>query len=113
MMKETTATKAKIRKGDLVRVMTGKEKGKEGKVLQILPEKQGVVIEKLNILKKHTRPNQKNPKGGIIEREGRIHISNVMVLCGNCNKPARTGTKFLSDGKKLRVCRSCGEILDK
>jgi large subunit ribosomal protein L24 len=113
MMKETAATKTKIRKGDLVRVMTGKEKGKQGKVLQIFPEKQGVVIEKLNILKKHTRPSQKNPKGGIIEREGRIHISNVMVLCGNCNKPARTGTKFLSDGKKLRVCRSCGEILDK
>ncbi len=113
MMKETTATKTKIRKGDLVRVMTGKEKGKEGKVLQILPEKQTVVIEKLNIVKKHTRPSQKNPKGGILEREGRIHLSNVMILCGNCNKPTRTGVKLLPDGKKLRMCKSCGEVLDK
>ena len=112
-MKVQTATKTKIRKGDLVRVMTGKEKGKEGKVLQILPEKQTVVIEKLNMLKKHTRPNQNNPKGGIIEREGKVHLSNVMILCGNCNKPTRTGAKLLPDGKKLRSCKSCGEVLDK
>lgn len=112
MMKET-ATKTKIRKGDLVRIMSGKEKGKDGKVLQVFPEKQKVVVEKLNILKKHTRPNQKNPKGGILEMEGKIHLSNVMIVCGNCNKPTRTGAKSLADGKKLRMCKSCGEVLDK
>ncbi|HZR45218.1 MAG TPA: 50S ribosomal protein L24 [Candidatus Manganitrophaceae bacterium] len=111
-MKEA-ATKTKIRKGDLVRVMTGKEKGKDGRVLQVLPEKQTVVVEKLNILKKHTRPNQANPKGGILEMEGKIHLSNVMILCGNCNKPTRIGAKSLPDGKKLRMCKSCGEVLDK
>lgn len=93
--------------------MAGREKGKEGKVLRVLPEKEAVVIEKLNIFKKHTRPNQKNPKGGILEREGKVHLSNVMVVCANCSKPARTGTKILPDGKKLRTCKSCGEVLDK
>lgn len=111
-MKEA-ATKTKIRKGDLVRVMTGKEKGKDGRVLQVFPEKQTVVVEKLNILKKHTRPNQKNPKGGILEMEGKVHLSNVMIVCGNCNKPTRIGAKSLPDGKKLRMCKSCGEVLDK
>jgi large subunit ribosomal protein L24 len=112
-MKEMTLIKTKIRKGDHVRVIAGKEKGKEGKVLLVLPEKQAVVIEKLNLFKKHTRPNQKNPKGGIVEREGRIHLSNVMMMCGNCNKPVRLGSKALPDGKKMRACKHCGEILDK
>lgn len=112
-MRETVLTKTRIKKGDLVRVVAGKEKGKEGKVLQVLPEKQKVVVEKLNILKKHTRPSQKNPKGGIIDREGQIHLSNVMIVCGNCNKPVRIGSKSLADGKKMRACKACGEVLDK
>ncbi|WP_422666751.1 50S ribosomal protein L24 [Candidatus Manganitrophus noduliformans] len=105
--------RTKIKKGDIVHVVAGKEKGKEGKVLQVLPDKQAVVVEKLNLLKKHTRPNQKNPKGGIVEREGRVHLSNVMIVCANCVKPRRIGSKTLPDGKKLRVCKSCGEALDK
>ncbi|TAK05465.1 MAG: 50S ribosomal protein L24 [Candidatus Manganitrophaceae bacterium] len=112
-MKEATLLRTKIKKGDLVRVIAGKEKGKEGKVLQVLPDKGAVVIEKLNLLKKHTRPNQTNPKGGIIEREGKIALSNVMIVCANCNKASRIGSKALSDGKKMRVCKACGEALDK
>lgn len=113
MMEEATSLRTKIKKGDIVHVIAGKEKGKEGKVLHVLPDKQGVVVEKLNLLKRHTRPNQTNPKGGIIEREGRIHLSNVMIVCANCNKPRRIGSKALPDGKKLRICKSCGEALDK
>jgi large subunit ribosomal protein L24 len=112
-MKDSTAVKVRIRKGDRVRVISGKEKGKEGRVLQVIPEKQAVVVEKLNIFKKHTKPNQKSPKGGIVEREGKVHLSNVMVICGNCNKPTRLGAKVLPDGKKLRSCRKCGEVMDK
>ena len=112
-MSDATLVKIRIRKGDRVRVISGKEKGKEGTVLQVLPEKQGVVIEKLNLFKKHTRPNQANPKGGIVEREGRVHLSNVMVICGNCNKPTRLGAKVLPEGKKLRSCKKCGEVMDK
>ncbi|HLG22427.1 MAG TPA: 50S ribosomal protein L24 [Candidatus Manganitrophaceae bacterium] len=112
-MKETTLAKVRIKKGDQVRVIAGKERGKEGKVLHVLPGKEAVVVERLNLVKKHTRPNQKNPKGGIIEREGKIHLSNVMIVCANCNKPVRVGTKALPDGKRLRSCKKCGEVLDK
>ncbi len=112
-MSDATLTKIKIRKGDRVRVISGKEKGKEGKVLRVLPEKQAVVVEKLNLFKKHAKPSQQNPKVGIIEREGRVHLSNVMVICGNCNKPTRLGAKILPEGKKLRSCKKCGEVMDK
>lgn len=105
--------KVKIKKGDHVRVVSGKESGKEGKVLHVLREKHAVLVEKLNLLKHHTRPNQTNPKGGIIEREGKIDLSNVMIVCGNCNKPTRIGNKVLVNGKKLRSCKRCGEALDK
>ncbi len=113
MMGEVNVFRTKIKKGDHVRVIAGKEKGKEGKVLHVLMDKHAVVVEKLNLLKKHTRPNQTNPKGGIIEREGRIDLSNVMVVCASCNEPSRSGSKILPDGKKMRVCKSCGEALDK
>jgi len=112
-MKGAAEVRTKIRKGDLVRVTSGKEKGKEGKVLGVLYAKGSVVIERLNLLKKHVRPTQENSQGGIIEKEGRIHLSNVMLLCGNCNKPTRVGIKRLADGKKMRTCRRCGEVLDK
>ncbi len=102
----------RVRKGDLVRVISGKEKGKEGKVLRVFPEKAAVVVERLNIYKKHTKPNQKNTRGGVLELEGKIHVSNVMVVCGQCNRPTRLGAKILSDGKKLRVCKRCGEGID-
>ncbi|MFQ5579835.1 MAG: 50S ribosomal protein L24 [Nitrospiria bacterium] len=112
-MKVAPVIRTKIRKGDLVRVTSGKEKGKEGQVLNVLYQKESVLVERLNLVKKHARPSQQNSQGGIIEKEGRIHLSNVMLLCGNCNKPARVGIKLLADGKKMRSCRRCGEVLDK
>lgn len=112
-MKEGMAPRRGIRKGDLVRVISGRERGKSGKVLQVLREKQRVLIEKLNMIKRHSRPDQKNKQGGIIEREGSLHLSNVMLVCSQCGKAMRFSLKVLTDGKKLRCCRKCGEVLDK
>ncbi len=111
-MKQGTL-KTKIRKGDLVRVVAGKEKGKEGNVLSILSEKQSLIVEGLNLVKRATKPSQAHPKGGIMERESRLHLSNVMMVCGSCGKVARIGKKILPDGKKLRTCKRCGDVLDK
>lgn len=105
--------KSKIRKDDVVRVISGKEKGKEGKVLHVLLSKQAVLVDRLNLLKKATRPSEKQPQGGIVEREGKIHISNVMLVCPNCNVGTRIGIDTLADGKKMRKCKRCGEVLDK
>ena len=105
--------RTRIRKGDTVIVTTGKEKGKRGKVLQILLDDGRLLVEKVNIIKRHTKPSPKNQQGGIIEREGRIALSNVMVVCQHCGKPTRVGMKIIDDGRKLRQCRRCGEILDK
>lgn len=107
------ALRTQIRKGDLVRVISGKEKGKEGAVLSVLPSKQSFIVEGLNLQKRAIKPSQANPKGGIAEREGRLHFSNVMLLCGGCGKVTRIGKKMLSDGKKLRMCNRCGDVLDK
>jgi|SRR5579863_650889 len=108
-----SAGKVQLRKGDLVEVIAGKERGKQGKVLRINREAERLFIEKLNIVKRHTRPTQSNPKGGIVEKEGGIHLSNVMVVCSNCAKAARVGIKILPDGRKLRYCKRCKEVLDK
>jgi large subunit ribosomal protein L24 len=104
---------AHVRKGDTVIVVAGKERGKRGKVLRVLPEKGRVVVERINMIKKHQRPTQKIRQGGIIEREGAIHLSNVMLVDPGSNKPTRVGMKALSDGKKVRVARRSGEMLDK
>jgi large subunit ribosomal protein L24 len=104
--------KFRIRKGDTVRVVAGKEKGKTGKVLEVDPRKQKVYIEKINIIKRHTKPSQKRRQGGIIEKEGPLHISNVMLMCQNCGKPVRTGMKTVGDGK-IRYCKKCGESMDR
>jgi len=77
----------------------------------VFPKKKRVIVEKINMIKRHTRPSAKNRQGGIIEREGTIHITNVMVMCTKCNKPTRIGKKFLDDGKKVRICKKCGEFL--
>lgn len=111
MKKEALNTR--IRKGDLVRVISGKEKGKEGNVLSVVPGKQAIFVEGLNLFKRATKASQGNPKGGMVEREGRLHLSNVMLLCTSCGKLARIGIKILPDGKKLRICRRCEEVLDK
>ena len=102
-----------VRRGDTVAVITGKERGKRGKVLRVLTDKGRVVIEKVNMVKKHQRPTQKVRQGGIIEREGALALSNVLLVCGRCDKPARTGIKVLADGRKQRVCKRCGEPVDK
>ena len=103
-----------IRKGDNVRVISGPDSGKSGRVLSIDARKNRVVVEHVAIMKRHTRPNPtKNIKGGIVEKEGAIHISNVMVVCGSCGKHTRIGHKLLPDGTKSRICRRCDAALDK
>jgi len=100
-----------VKKNDLVMVIAGRDKGKSGKVLSVLSKKNRVIVEKVNFIKRHTRPSAKQRQGGIIEREGPINISNVMLICTKCNKPSRIGKKYLEDDKKVRVCKKCGEIL--
>ena len=102
-----------IRRNDTVVVITGKEKGKRGKVLVVLPEKQRIIVERVNFIKRHQRPTQKVRQGGIIEREGSLHVSNVMLVCGKCDRPTRVGSQGLANGRRARVCRRCGEIVDK
>jgi large subunit ribosomal protein L24 len=106
--------KTRLRKNDLVEVVSGKDAGKKGKILKVLPEKNRVIVQGVGFVKKHTRPNpQRNIKGGIAEREGPIHASNVMVVCGECGRRTRIGSKKLSDGGKVRVCRRCEGVLDR
>ncbi len=102
-----------IKKDDQVVVISGKEKGKQGRVLSVLPKKQRLIIEKVNIIKRHMKPSRRYTQGGIIEKEGPIHISNVMLLCPRCNKPTRIGNQILEDGRKLRVCKKCKEVIDR
>jgi large subunit ribosomal protein L24 len=103
-----------IRKGDTVRVMTGRDRGKTGRVLSVHPKQSQVVVEHANIIKRHTRPNpSKNIKGGIVEKEGPMHLSNVMIVCSSCGKQARIARTKLPDGTAARACRRCGTTLDK
>ncbi len=101
-----------VKKDDLVMVTTGKDKGKTGKVLRINKKKDRLVVEKVNMVKRHVKPSQKT-KGGIMEKEGMIHVSNVMIYCEKCSKPVRVGSKSLEDGKKIRYCKKCNEAVDK
>ena len=93
-------------------VRTGKEKGKIGTVLRVNSEKDRVIVEKVNMVKRHTRAGGKSAQGGIIEKEAPIHISNVMLVCNKCAEPSRTGKRILEDGSKVRVCKKCGELLE-
>jgi large subunit ribosomal protein L24 len=103
-----------IRKGDTVRVLSGKSAGKSGRVLSVNPRKNTVIVEHTHLIKRHTRPNPaKNIKGGIVEREAPINVSNVQVVCGSCGKNARIGHHVLPDGSKNRVCKRCNATLDK
>ena len=103
-----------IRKGDQVRVVAGRDAGKSGRVLSINPRKNTIIVEHANIIKRHTRPNPaKNIKGGIVEKEGPMHASNVQVVCGNCGKHTRIGHNTLADGSRVRACKRCGTTLDK
>jgi len=100
-----------IRKGDRVKVIAGKDKGKESRVLRVYPHKERLVVEHVNMIKKHQRATQKQPKGGILEIEGTIHVSNVMLLCPSCGQATRVGRKR-EDGMRVRVCKKCGKDID-
>ena len=100
----------KIKKGDTVQVISGNEAGKSGRVIKIFPTKDKIVVEGLNMVKKHARPTQENPQGGIMEKEAAIHISNVMFILGG--KPTRIGYKTLEDGKKVKFAKTNGEIIN-
>lgn len=107
------ATKLHVKKNDMVMVIAGKEKGKSGKIVRTLPDKGRVVVESLNMVKRHSRPTRTNAQGGIIEKEAPMNASNVLLLCGACNRPTRTGMRILEDGSKARFCKKCNEIVDK
>ena len=100
-----------LKKNDKVIVLSGKEKGKIGSVLKIDAEKSSAIVEKLNIVKRHSKAGARGAKGGIIEKESPINISNLMLVCNKCAEPARVGRKILEDGKKVRACKKCGELL--
>lgn len=103
-----------IRKNDNVLVMTGKDRGKRGRVLRVLPDKNRLVVEGVNFVKRHTKPNpSKNVKGGIVEREASLHASNVQLVCPECGAATRIGRRLLDDGRKVRICRKCEGVVDK
>ncbi|HVT43932.1 MAG TPA: 50S ribosomal protein L24 [Thermoanaerobaculia bacterium] len=105
--KEETHGKSHVRKNDTVLVRTGKDRGKKGKVLRVIPSKGTAIVERVNFLKKHTRPNpQRNVKGGVVEREAPVQISNLTVICPSCSEPSRFGTKRTAEGA-VRVCKKC------
>lgn len=101
-----------IRKNDSVMVISGKERGKTGKVLRVNPREDAVIIERVNVVKRHTKPRGPQQSGGIIEKEASIPASNIMIMCDKCNAPVRMGRRVLADGNKVRVCRRCDEALD-
>ncbi len=103
---------AKIRKGDEVLVITGKDKGKRGKVLRVIRKENRVVVEGVNIIKKHVKPRGMGQPGGIIQQEAPIHISNVMLICTKCGRPTRVGFRILEDKTKVRICKKCKEVID-
>lgn len=100
-----------VRKGDRVLVSTGDEKGKKGKVLKVLEDKDKAIVEGVNFVKRHTRPNQKNPQGGIVEKEAPMHASNLRIVCPGCGESAGVSRKRDADGRLRRVCKSCGETV--
>jgi large subunit ribosomal protein L24 len=102
-----------VHREDMVLVLTGKDQGKKGRVIRLFPKVEKALVEKINMVKRHTRPNQQLPQGGIMEKEAPIHISNLQVVCAKCGKPTRVAHKVLSGGQKARTCKKCGEILDK
>ncbi len=104
--------KQHIKRGDTVAVISGKDKGKRGKVLHVVSSRNRAIVEALNMITRHERPSQRNPQGGMVQREAPIHASNLMVVCTKCGKPTRVGRKILEDGSKMRICKKCSEIID-
>ena len=101
-----------VRKNDIVKILAGKEKGKVGRVLKIDREKGRIFIEKVNMVKRHVKPGKTNPQGGIVEKEAPLAYSNVLVMCGKCNKPTRIAMRVDESGEKHRFCRRCGDIIE-
>jgi large subunit ribosomal protein L24 len=104
--------KPKVKKNDTVMVVIGRDRGKTGKVLRVMMDDGLVLVERLNLVKRHLKPRGMQAPGGIVEKEAPIDISNVMLMCDRCNAPVRVGRRQLADGKRARVCRRCGEVLD-
>jgi large subunit ribosomal protein L24 len=111
MAEQKAKQKVHVRKGDTALVIAGKNTGKKGKILLVIPDKSKVVVEGVNVVKRHSRPTQKLPQGGIMQKEAPIHSSNVMLFCNKCSKPTRIGKKILDNGEKIRICKKCGENL--
>ena len=107
-----TANKMQIRKNDIVKVIAGREKGKVGRVLKVDRDKARIVIEKLNMVKRHIKPGKAHPQGGIVEKEAALAYSNVLVMCDKCNKPTRIAMAVDGAGKRSRVCKRCGDVLE-
>jgi len=103
--------KLRVRRDDIVQVIAGNDRGKQGKVLKVFPKRQRIIVEGINFIKRHTRPSQQNPKGGIVEKEAPIHVSNVMVVCPKCSSVTRVGMQVLDDGSRVRICKHCGEMM--
>jgi len=103
-----------VRKNDNVVVTAGKDRGKRGRVLKVVPDKNRVVVEGVNFIKRHTKPNPgRNVKGGIVEREASLHASNVQIVCPECGAATRIGRRMLGDGRRVRICRKCDGVVDK
>ncbi len=101
-----------IKKNDTVLVISGDEKGKKGRVRSVLPKQDRLLIESLNMIKRHMKPSKKYSQGGIIEKESPVHRSKVMLVCPKCDKPTRIGHNILENGKKIRLCKQCGEVIE-
>ncbi len=102
-----------IRKNDIVQVIAGREAGKNGKVLEVLIKKERVIVERVNMVKRHQKPNQQNRQGGIIEKEASIHLSNVLLVCSKCKRPVRVRSKEVKGEGRVRVCAKCGEVIER
>lgn len=105
--------KLHVKKDDKVKILAGKDRGKTGTILKALPEEKRVIVEGINMIKKHQRPQGMNQQGGIIDIEAPIDVSNVMLICPSCNEASRTGKKVLEDGTKVRYCKKCNQVIDK
>jgi large subunit ribosomal protein L24 len=101
-----------LKRDDRVEVIAGRDKGRVGKILRVLPDRDRAVVERINVVKRHTKPSMANQQGGIIEKEAPIHVSNLMLICPKCAKTSRIGKKVLEDGSKVRVCKKCGETIE-
>ena len=102
---------AKIKRNDTVKILTGKDRGKTGKVIAVFPEKERALVQGLNLVKKHTRKTKEDQQGGIIQKESPVHLSNLILVCQKCGKATRVGFSILSDGTKVRICRRCKELI--